>query len=158
MNYDTRSSFCIYAGYYAAIPFMEVWHGLAPDAPDGRSFPDAGHKADHFFEGNKIIIPATGFNHRPLHHFNRYITSRDTIHPVASPLWLTDAGTVPTHSFFITQLHLFFQRDIAGHSMRAGGATSLAENGVSPAIIQASGHKQTQGHLQVSVTLCSSAT
>ena len=40
INYDTRSSFCIYAGFYAAIPFMEVWHGLAPDAPDGRSFPD----------------------------------------------------------------------------------------------------------------------
>jgi hypothetical protein len=98
-----------------------------------------GHKADRFFEGNKIIIPALRFNHRPLHHFEHYIKSRDTIHPVASPLWLTEAGTVPTRSFFINRLRLFFDDDVAGHSMRAGGATSLAEHGISPAIIQASG-------------------
>ena len=98
-----------------------------------------GHKADRFFEGNKIIIPALRFHHKPLLHFQRYIASRDTIHPVASPLWLTEAGTVPTRSFFINRLRLFFKNDVAGHSMRAGGATSLAEHGVSPSIIQASG-------------------
>lgn len=98
-----------------------------------------GHKADRFFEGNKIIIPALRFNHTPLQHFQQYVTSRDTIHPVASPLWLTEAGTVPTRAFFINRLRLFFKSDVAGHSMRAGGATSLAEHGVSPAIIQASG-------------------
>jgi hypothetical protein len=98
-----------------------------------------GHKADRFFEGNRIIIPALRFNHNPLHHFQQYITSRDTIHPISSPLWLTAAGTVPTRSFFISRLRLFFKSDVAGHFMRAGGATSLAEHGVSPAIIQASG-------------------
>jgi hypothetical protein len=98
-----------------------------------------GHKADRFFEGNKIMIPASRFNLQPLLHFSNYIKSRDVIHPVASPLWLTEAGTVPTRSFFITRLHLFFTSEVAGHSMRAGGATSLAEHGVSPAIIQASG-------------------
>ena len=98
-----------------------------------------GHKADRFFEGNRIVIPAHRFNLSPLIHFTRYLDSRDTIHPIASPLWLTQAGTVPTRSFFITRLRLFFQDDISGHSMRAGGATSLAEHGVSPAIIQASG-------------------
>ena len=107
--------------------------------PDRYEFLLPGHKADRFFEGNKIIIPALRFSHRPLHHFQHYITSRDTIHPVASPLWLTEAGTIPTRSFFINRLHLFFKNDVAGHSMRAGGATSLAEHGVSPAIIQASG-------------------
>ena len=90
-----------------------------------------GHKADQFFEGNKIIISAsTRFKLNPLHHFARYLDSRDTIHPVASPLWLTQAGTVPTRSFFITHLRLFFKKDVAGHSMRAGGATSLAEHGI----------------------------
>ena len=98
-----------------------------------------GHKADRFFEGNKILIPALRFDLSPLHHFTRYIDSRDAIHPIASPLWLTHAGTVPTRSFFITRLRLFFESDVAGHSMRAGGATSLVEQGVSPAIIQASG-------------------
>jgi hypothetical protein len=98
-----------------------------------------GHKADRFFEGNKIMIPAHRFSHHPLRHFQTYLTSRDTLYPVASPLWLTAAGTVPTRSFFVTRLCLFFKPDIAGQSMRAGGATALAEHGVSPAIIQASG-------------------
>lgn len=106
-----------------------------------------GHKADHFFEGNRIIIPAVRFRHRPLHHFSYYLTSRDTLHPVASPLWLTEHGTVPTRSFFISRLRLFFDRDVAGHSMRAGGATALAEHGVSPSIIQASGRWASEAFL-----------
>ena len=106
-----------------------------------------GHKADWFFEGNRIVIPAHRFNLSPLIHFTRYLDSRDTIHPIASPLWLTKAGTVPTRSFFITRLRLFFQNNISGHSMQAGGATSLAEHGVSPAIIQASGRWVEEPHL-----------
>ena len=98
-----------------------------------------GHIADRFFEGNKIIIPAHQFTLHPLHHFSRYLASRDSIHPVASPLWLTEAGTVPTRSFFVNRLCIFFDKDVAGQSMRAGGATTLAEHGASPAIIQASG-------------------
>ena len=106
-----------------------------------------GHKADRFFEGNKIIIPAHRFHLHPGLHFVKYINSRDTIHPVASPLWLTAAGAVPSRSFFITRLRLFFTRDIAGQSMRAGGATALAEHGVSPAIIQASGRWASEAFL-----------
>ena len=37
-------------------------------------------------------------------------------------------------------MHLFFADDIAGQSMRAGGATSLAENSIPPHLIQAIGH------------------
>ena len=106
-----------------------------------------GHKADRFFEGNKIIIPAHRFSHYPLRHFMAYINSRDALHPVASPLWLTEAGTVPTRSFFIHRLRLFFESDVAGQSMRAGGATALAEHGVSPAIIQASGRWASEAFL-----------
>ena len=36
-------------------------------------------------------------------------------------------------------MRLFFVDDIAGQSMRAGGATSLAENGILPHLIQAIG-------------------
>ena len=106
-----------------------------------------GHKADRFFEGNRIIIPAHRFSHHPLQHFSAYLTSRDEIHQVASPLWLTEAGTVPTRSFFINRLRLFFERNVAGQSMRAGGATALAEHGVSPAIIQASGRWASEAFL-----------
>ena len=106
-----------------------------------------GHKADRFFEGNKIIIPAQRFTLHPLRHFSSYLTSRDSIHPIASPLWLTEAGKVPTRSFFVTRLRLFFERDVAGQSMRAGGATALAEHRVSPAIIQASGRWASEAFL-----------
>ena len=106
-----------------------------------------GHKADRFFEGNRIMIPAQRFTLRPLHHFSRYLSSRDSLHPVASPLWLTEAGKVPTRSFFVDRLRLFFERDVAGQSMRAGGATALAEHGVSPAIIQASGRWASEAFL-----------
>jgi hypothetical protein len=98
-----------------------------------------GHKADRFFEGNKIVIPAQHFGLHPLPLFSRYLVSRDTFHPVASPLWLTASGSVPTRSFFISRLRLLFKKDVGGQSMRAGGATALADHGFSPYVIQASG-------------------
>jgi hypothetical protein len=79
------------------------------------------------------------YQQHPLHHFHRYLNSRDQIHPVASPLWLTESGLIPTRSFFINHLHLFFDNTISSQSMRAGGATALAEHCVPPHIIQACG-------------------
>ena len=106
-----------------------------------------GYKGDRHFEGNKIIIPAHHFGHHPLHHFMSYITSQDTLHPIASPIWLTEAGMIPTRSFFINCLQLFFSNNVTGQSMRAGGATALAKHGVSPAIIQASGRWASEAFL-----------
>jgi hypothetical protein len=98
-----------------------------------------GHKADQFFEGNHIIISAERYQQHPLHHFHLYLESRNHLHPVASALWLTEDGLLPTRSFFIKHLRLFFDSSIAGQSIRAGGATALAEHGVPPHIIQACG-------------------
>jgi len=94
------------------------------------------HKADRYFEGNRIIVRAQQFRHNPLFHFKKYLNLRDTSFPASSPLWLTAAGQVPTRSFFTRRMRIFFDKSIAGQSMRAGGATSLAENGVPPSIIQ----------------------
>lgn len=95
------------------------------------------HKADPFFEGNRIIIKKVPYsNIDPLSIFRDYLTSRDDRFPLFSPLWILHDGSVPTHNFFITRLRHFFDRDVAGQSMRAGGATSLAEHGVAPSIIQ----------------------
>ena len=96
-------------------------------------------KADHIFEGHKIIVMAKQVRHNPLLLFTNYLRARDLAFPLASPLWLTSAGQVPTRSFFIRRLRLFFKNDVAGQSMRAGGATSLAENGAPPSIIQGMG-------------------
>ena len=106
-----------------------------------------GHKANRFFEGNKIIILVKHFSLHPSKHFSDYIASHNHLHPIASALWLTEAGNVPTHSFFISRLRLFFRNDVAGQSMRAGGATTLAEHGVLPAIIQAAGRWASQAFL-----------
>lgn len=95
------------------------------------------HKADPFFEGNRIIIKKVPYsNIDPLSIFRDYLTSRDDRFPLFSPLWILHDRSVPTRNFFITRLRHFFDRDVAGQSMRAGGATSLTEHGVAPSIIQ----------------------
>jgi hypothetical protein len=72
----------------------------------------------------------------PLSVFADYLSSRDRLHPLSTPLWLKKNGTVPTRQFFISRLRRYFDKDVAGQSMRAGGATSLAEHGVPPSLIQ----------------------
>ena len=97
------------------------------------------HKGDPFFEENRIIIRRDQYWHNPLFHFLAYLTSQDRLFPVTSLLWLTESRQVPTRSFFTSHLRLFFNSSIGGQSMRAGGATSLAEHGVPPSIIQPMG-------------------
>jgi hypothetical protein len=98
-----------------------------------------GHKADRFFEGNTVIIQRHNIAINPLTFFKKYLSSRDRLFPFSSDLWLRADGSRPSRSFFIRRMQLFFQSDVAGQSMRAGGATSLAENGVPPNLIQAIG-------------------
>ena len=95
------------------------------------------HKADPFFEGNRIIVKKQQHcNINPLSSFKSYLQSRDQLFPLASPLWLTSRGTVPTWHFFMSRMRRYFESDVGGQSMRAGGATSLAEHGVPPSLIQ----------------------
>lgn len=106
-------------------------------SPDQYEFHLPCHKADQFFEGNRVIIKQKQYsNIDPLICFVEYLSSRDQAFPLSSPLWITSNGSVPTRDFFISRLHRFFDRDVAGQSMRAGGATSLAEHGVPPSLIQ----------------------
>jgi hypothetical protein len=97
------------------------------------------HKADKTFEGNTVIVQRHHIAIDPLFHFKKYLSSRDHLFPFASDLWLRADGSRPTRSFFMSRLKLFFDSDVAGQSMRAGGATSLAESGVPPHLIQAIG-------------------
>ncbi|KAF8234150.1 putative retroelement protein [Tricholoma matsutake] len=94
-----------------------------------------GHKADKFFEGNTIILHSNPFPCDPTTLFLSYIQSHDCLFPLSSPLWRKSDGTV-TRTFFMQLLCGFFEKDVGGQSMRAGGATSLVENGVAPHIIQ----------------------
>ena len=99
-----------------------------------------GHKADKFFEGIAIVLshfPYSGID--TYQHFISYLASRDKLFPFSSPLWLREDGTIPMRSFFIKHLHSFFEKDVAGQSLHAGGATILAEMGSPPSFIQAIG-------------------
>ena len=105
---------------------------------DGVSFWLPGHKADKFFEGNRLIIRKSGVPDTYT-LFTTYLKSRDSHFPLRPELWLRANGTIPTRSWFIARLRKFFPNCIAGQSMRAGGATALAEAGVAPNLIQTAG-------------------
>jgi hypothetical protein len=111
-------------------------HSSVVFQPSSIQFFLPGHKADRFFEGNLIVLCDNDLFCSPTALFRAYLKSRDHLFPLSSPLWLKQDGTVPTRSLFIACLHRFFDKDIGRQSMRAGGATSLAEHGVAPHIIQ----------------------
>jgi len=106
---------------------------------DDYSFFLPAHKGDRFFGGNTIIIPKNNDNHDPHNPFLLYLSSRDERFPLLSPLWLREDGSIPTRSWFTHRLRRFFDSSVGGHSMRAGGATLLAELGTPPHLIQAIG-------------------
>jgi hypothetical protein len=106
--------------------------------PEALSFWLPGHKADKFFEGNRLIIRKGG-SPDTYTHFCRYLASQDSRFLLRPELWLRADGTLPTRSWFIARLRHFFPCSIAGQSMRAGGATALAESGVPPNLIQTAG-------------------
>lgn len=104
---------------------------------DQYQFDLPSHKADRFFEGNRIIVKSQQYcDINPVLMFAKYLSSRDRLFPLSSPLWIRQSGSVPTRNFFISRLRAYFESDVAGQSMRAGGATSLAEHGVPPSLIQ----------------------
>ena len=106
---------------------------------DNYSFQLPFHKADRFFTGNTILVTRSESVIDPVLHFKAYLSSRDSLMPFHSALWLRVNGSIPTRSFFIRRLRIFFDKGIGGQSMRAGGATFLAEKGVPPSLIQARG-------------------
>jgi len=108
-------------------------------SPDRFTFQLPFHKADHFFAGNEILVTRGTTAIDPIQHFRSYLASRDSLLPLHSALWLWADGTIPTRSFFMRCLRFFFQKHIGGQSMRAGGATFLAEQGTPPSLIQARG-------------------
>ncbi|EIN05648.1 hypothetical protein PUNSTDRAFT_30536, partial [Punctularia strigosozonata HHB-11173 SS5] len=102
----------------------------------GYEFLLPAHKADRFFEGNKVMIESRQGDDDPLSLFLAYLTSRDSSFPLLPALWLRSDGSVPTRRWFISHLHCHFGPQFSGHSLRSGGATALAAEGVPPDLIQ----------------------
>ncbi|KIJ24644.1 hypothetical protein M422DRAFT_194441 [Sphaerobolus stellatus SS14] len=98
------------------------------------------HKADRFYAGNTVIIEALpGSPINPFHHMCQYVAMRDASFPLLPALWITAQGQPPTYSWFVSRLQKLIGNDVAGHSLRSGGATALALAGVADNAIQAMG-------------------
>ncbi len=99
------------------------------------------HKADRFFEGSTVIFKKRSSILNPVHFFKIYLQSRDNCYPHLPQLWLRSNGRVPTRSWFINRIRTVFpSNEIAGHSLRSGGATALALAGTLLHQIQSAGH------------------
>ncbi|KAE9383110.1 hypothetical protein BT96DRAFT_769869, partial [Gymnopus androsaceus JB14] len=94
------------------------------------------HKADRTFEGNRILIKSTGDNDDPVKIVQNYVHERDCRFPGLPHLWVRSDGSVPTRSWFIRRLRTSFSNNVAGHSLRSGGATWLASLGIPVELIQ----------------------
>jgi hypothetical protein len=97
------------------------------------------HKADRFFQGNVVLIQAADSAPNPVPIFRRYLDTRDTLFPHHLHLFLRANGDIPTRSWFIERIKAIFPDNVAGHSLRSGGATALAIAGVPDNRIQAIG-------------------
>lgn len=115
-------------------------HTVLYPSASSYSFILPSNKTDPFFQGNHLVIKWFLRDLDPHPHFLSYLNSRDKLFPIHPQLWLRQNGTIPTRSWFLSRLRKFFpDTQIAGQSMRAGGATCLASTGATPAIIQAAG-------------------
>jgi hypothetical protein len=107
--------------------------------PSSYQFTLPGHKADRLFEGSRVLIQSTTLNDDPLTPFTKYLARRDRLFPLRAELWLKENGSIPTRAWFLSKFCLLFSGNVGGHSLRAGGATALAEAGIPPHMIQTIG-------------------
>jgi hypothetical protein len=105
------------------------------------------HKADRFFEGSTILVHELHRGPDPHAPFVAYLSSRDKLFRYYPQLWLRANGSVPSRGWFMRRLRSHFPPTIAGQSMCSGGATSLAENGALPHVIQAAGRWASEAFL-----------
>lgn len=101
-----------------------------------------GHKGDRFFKGSRIVVQKLDAVEDLWAPFVAHLDSRDALYRYRPELWLRSDGTIPKYSWFTTRLTNYFtdsDRNIGGQSLRAGGATRLAELGTPTDIIQSAG-------------------
>jgi len=98
------------------------------------------HKGDRFFDGNMVLVSSQPTSRMcPLQMMHHYLASRDSIFGLFPELWLTSDGCIPSCLWFVTKICSVLGSDVAGHSLRSGGATALALERVADDHIQAAG-------------------
>ena len=106
---------------------------------NGYSFTLPTHKTARLGHGNTILVRAFPASPNPVPIMLHYVRSRDHLFYSSPELWLTGDGHVPTRAWFTRRLRKACGMEFSGHSMRAGGATTLALSGTPPYVIQAIG-------------------
>ena len=106
---------------------------------NGYSFTLPTHKTARLGHGNTILVRAFPASPDPVPIMLHYVRSRDHLFYSSPELWLTGDGHVPTRAWFTRRLRKACGMEFSGHSMRAGGATTLALSGTPPYVIQAIG-------------------
>jgi hypothetical protein len=96
-------------------------------------------KTDTTFKGNRVHIAQIIGAPNPHPIMKRYLCSRDQLFPLHPQLWLRASGSSPTRSWFLQRLRQYCPAEIAGQSIRAGGATALAEAGAPTDLIRGAG-------------------
>ena len=107
--------------------------------PKSFQFTLRGHKADRLFEGSHILIQSTELGDDALCPFTKFLAMCDRLFPLRPELWLTENGSIPTRTWFLKRFHRHFPGNVDSHSLRAGGATALAQASIPPHMIQAIG-------------------
>jgi hypothetical protein len=141
-------------GFYALLRLGELvqpnklqlrdWHKLSlrPSVTvtaTSYSFYLPGSKSDVLFEGDTILVQPKIRPVDPLPFFIDYLNSRDSSFPYLPQLWINSEGKNPTRSWFLKRFRKLLPNEFAGHSLRSGGATALAEAGIPPHLIQDTG-------------------
>lgn len=98
-----------------------------------------GNKTDTAFEGSTVVIKRFRDGPDPRPFLNVYLAARDTAFPFHPQLFVRESGKVPTRSWFLRRLRKYAVGNYAGQSLRAGGATALAEAGALPDLIMGAG-------------------
>ncbi|KXN82286.1 hypothetical protein AN958_02766 [Leucoagaricus sp. SymC.cos] len=88
------------------------------------------HKADRFFEGNKIMALSNNTLSDPVSALTHYFNSHDNFFPEQHALWLCANGRPPCYAWFLHWLCAICGNSIGGHSMCSRGATALTNKGV----------------------------
>ena len=122
-------------------PRRLTWRHTAQLTDNSYNFVLPASKTDRYYEGARIVIQRLDGVENPVTPFARYVDARDTAFPYHPELWLRLDGTVPKYSWFSSRLASLFPDapNVGTHSLRAGGATRMAELGASSDLIQAAG-------------------
>lgn len=98
------------------------------------------HKGDPKFKGTPVsIVSRKNDDTCPILTIIKYTLQRDKRFPI-NPFWLVkENGCQPSRSWFMERLQRIFGSTRSGHSLRAGGATAYAQNGMDMDTIQSIG-------------------